>query len=463
MPLLAVIGIVVGIIAALGLVVAMFRNPKVWLGTVLLLLPYFLFDSGKGLSISEAIVGAFIIGSVTIWTIFKVSTGYKLIRGWSDLFIVGFIALSSLNVIIALANEVKLLDWLTEWMLFLILLYYFPLREYFGRSEHDLRSFLVLLAVSTLVMAGLTAYDYYARSSEGLLYAYQILASRSRLFAPVFVGGALLALTAIFHVRTWRSRLLLVALTAVNLAGILQSFTRSLWVAFLVCVAIVCFFLSFTQNLRLVAACILAIGCMYAAAYTVNPHLTNIVTRIISKRFSTSTQFKGGDYSFEVRVIEADVAWRDIKRYPLGGAGIQAKILAWDPIVGYHIHKPFIHIGYLSLLYKLGPALSVLLVSVLIIFAARSFQGAMLVRNRMTSKPIVRSVAISMLAFQPAVFSFIAVAGFFDQRYGNSMLAIMFALVGISHQLALDGDTETTTDQTAGHSDPYLSTSHQQS
>jgi hypothetical protein len=73
---------------------------------------------------------------------------------------------------------------------------------------------------------------------------------------------------------------------------------------------------------------------------------------------------------------------------------------------------------------------------VLAVFTVQSFRLAMNLRNRDNSDPILRATAVGVLAFQPALYTFIAVAGVFDQRYGNTMLVMSFALTGIISQLA---------------------------
>ena len=163
LQLIAMLGPAIAL--GIGLFVAMIKWPKVWLGAVILSLPVFLFDSGKGLSPSELVLGAFILGSIVAWLVIKVSSGLKVVTWWGDFLIFLFLFLSAFNVVIALLNEVELIGWLSEWSLFFLILYYFPLREYFGKDERSLKQLLVLLAISTVFMA---AYTAMRRSSHAL-------------------------------------------------------------------------------------------------------------------------------------------------------------------------------------------------------------------------------------------------------------------------------------------------------
>lgn len=423
--------IAVGAVALAALITVMIQRPKVWVSSVIIIFAYFLADSGIGISVTEVIAGAFILLSIVLWIAVQLASGRKLIRGWPDLFIFAFIGLSTLNSIVAVANDVPIEHWIFEWSLFLMILYYFPIREYFSDSEESLRQLLVVCAVSAILMAIYTAYDYYSRSNSAFVFAYQIMASRSRLFAPAFYLALVILLPMIFHVRKFRTKLILIALIIINVAGLIQSFTRTLWVVFILSYVLIMIFLNWKQRFRLLAGTATFFLVAYGVAMTLYPRITELALTIITKRFTSSTQLKGGDYSFEARLIELDAIESDLTNYFISGVGIRHEYVAWDPIVLYHIKKSFIHIGYANLLYKLGLGLTVLLMVVLFLFTIRTFNISRSAAHNTHINPITRATVIGLLAFQPALYSFILVAGFFDQRFGNALLAVTFGFCGI--------------------------------
>jgi len=437
LQLIAMLGPAIAL--GIGLLVAMVKWPKVWLGTVILSLPVFLFDSGKGFSASEMVLGVFIIGSVMAWIVMKISAGLKLVTWWGDFLIFLFLFLSAFNVVIALLNDVELVGWLSEWSLFFLMLYYFPLREYFGKDERSLKQLLVLLAISTVLMAAYTAWHYKMRSGGGMVYAYQILASRSRLFAPAFVMGLVVGIAAMFHTRSWKVRAPLFLLIMINLGGLLQSFTRSLWVVFAASVVMMMFYLTWRQNIVLAVTSVMILIAGYLAADAWNPRITAIAMRIIESRIESSTQLTGGDYSFETRLIEADAAEQYIKMYPLGGNGLRAPLLSWGPIEQFTWKKSFIHIGYISLMFKLGIPLTLVMIAFVVMFSWRGLYASLRLRDRRRAPPIYRAVAIGMATFLPALYVTILTSGFIDQRYGNVMFGVFFALVTIVHTRATQG------------------------
>lgn len=431
---LYLIAALVGLPLFAGITVYLVKHPKVWLGFVLLLLPLFLADTGIGLSVSEAVTGGFILSSILCWVFFKAATGYSFIQSWADVFLIAFLLLSCINAVPAVLNDVPFDQWISEWMLFLLLLYYFPLREYFGGSNRELSQLLIICSLAIIIMAGYTGYDWVTRSNNQLVYAYQLIASRSRLFAPVFSFGLTMVIAIYYFVRTTRMRLYLIALGIINLLGLVQSVTRSLWLMFIVSTVLTMCFFSFRQNFKLIMAACLIAAIAFSTASFLYPRATTLALKLVSKRMSQGT-LRGGDHSFETRVYEAESVWKEIKRYPLSGSGIRAQYVSWDPIEQKHSTKPFVHIGFISIVFKMGIGLSVLLLSMLIAFSIRSAVATMKGRRGIEQNGLAYGVALGTLAFQPTLYGFITVAGIFDQRYGNAIFMVMFALVSIALKL----------------------------
>ena len=227
-----------------------------------------------------------------------------------------------------------------------------------------------------------------------------------------------------------------------NVGGLLQTFTRSLWVVLAASVVLMLPLLSWKKRITLTIGTIAVIATTYFAAYTYNPKLTAIATKIASKRVTTSAQFKGGDRSFETRVIEAEQAWRWIRVHPLGGNGLRAPIVSWDPIVQHHSSHAFIHIGYLSLMFKFGIPLSIVVIVVLGAYSLRSLRLGWRHRHGSSASPVIRATALGLFAFVPSLAVVIFVAGFIDQRYGIAILAVFFALATICSDLTQPTQTE---------------------
>ena len=167
--------------------------------------------------------------------------------------------------------------------------------------------------------------------------------------------------------------------------------------------------------------------------YAYSPKLADIGVRLIQRRFTSSTQLSGGDRSFETRLIEVNNAWRKVKLFPLGGSGLRARFVTWQPIEGWHNDVSFVHIGYVGLLHKVGFPLAIVMFSTLIGFNLQALKNAWSLRKYRESRHY-RAVAVGALAFFPALYVTIFMAGIFDQRYGNVLMAFLFATVALTGQ-----------------------------
>lgn len=421
------------IAGGVGILYAMIRFPKVWLALFLMVLPYFLMDTGKGLSATEVVIGGLFTGSIALWMIWRLFADPRpLVKGWTDFLLLFFVTAAFANIIVARFNHIPLSGWAVDWSYFLLMLYYFPFREEFGKDTSTFRQFIALAGVSSLLMALYSAWTFKQKMAENMVYAYQIQASRSATLGPLFLLAICVGLVLIFHVK-WRPKLVTFVVVLANLAALLMTFTRTLWVLVFACSFLAMLFLRWQQNTKIVFGGVALIAVSVTTFYAVNPKVADVALLFIQKRFTSSTQLKGGDFSFETRLIEVSNAWRKVKQAPLGGNGLRAKFVTWAPIEQWHNATAFVHIGYVGLIHKLGFPTALIMFSVLIGFSIRSIRAALAAR-RPNAPPLARSIAIGVFAFIPALYINIFMAGIFDQRYGNVMFAFIFAAVALSEE-----------------------------
>ncbi len=197
----ALTGLVPTIAFGLIFLVAMFKWPRLWIASFFLGLPFFLSDTGKGLSASELGLGGFFLLSIVVWMVWSVGRpDIRLVRWWGDFLLLLFLLLSVGNLAISMLNGINALDWAAEWSIYLLVLFYFPIRHYFERDERSIRHLLLLGAASTVLMAAYSIYLYKARmSAGGALFAYQLWASRSVLLGPIFVMAMLVGIATLFN------------------------------------------------------------------------------------------------------------------------------------------------------------------------------------------------------------------------------------------------------------------------
>ncbi len=427
--------------AVVGMLFYMVAKPTLWIGSFLIALPYFLTDVSKGISPTEVAGAALFTGGIAAWMVKRIFADPRpLVQDWLDFLLLLFIVLTFANGLVAALNGIPLLGWAVDWSYFLLMLYCFPMRELFGKDENGLKQFLTMSGVSAILMALYSSYLFKQRISENLIYAYQIMGSRSILLGPIFLLALSIAIVFVFHVR-WKGKIFLSIVILTNLVGLLLTFTRTLWVFLFACVGLAMLFLKFRQSLKIATTAVLLASCTIGVFSIAYPRLTKIGVRMVTQRFSTATQLSGGDWSFETRLIEVRNAWRKVKQAPLGGHGLRARFVTWAPIEQWHNTTAFVHIGYVGLIHKLGFPTAFLLFVVIVGYSIRAFRLAL--RARHPSAPaLARALAIGVFAFQPALYVNIFMAGFFDQRYGNVMFAFIFASIAIADRFIRHSRTE---------------------
>jgi hypothetical protein len=422
-------------VVAFGLLlfVLMVLRPKLWIGLVFLTLPFFLADIGKGFSASELAVGGFLLLTVVVWFIWQLAASREpIIRTWLDYLVVMFLVLLPTNAVVAMMNSADPIGWTAEWSLYLLILYYFPIRHYYS-DEPGVRQLLTIAGISATLQALYSMWLFKQRVSMGLVYAYQIFLSRSVLLGPVFVLALLIGLYALARVRP-RFIPVIVAFCAIQAAALLMTFGRTVWAFFLVGV-LVLYVIGKNRDRISIAVTLGSISALTViSVLSYNPRIGEIALRLVAQRFTTTTQLRGGDYSMETRIVEADAAMAKFLENPLGGQGMRVPFSSYAPLDKFTMKKSFVHYGYVSLLYKMGIPLTMLMLAILIVFSAMLIKGTWLLLRDPASSPAMLVLAVPAMASLPSLYGNILMAGWFDQRYGHFMFAYLFACAAILHE-----------------------------
>lgn len=417
----------------LMLFVLMVLRPKVWLGVVFLTLPFFLVDTGKGFTASEVAVGGFLLFTVVVWFIWQLAASREpLIRTWLDYLVILFLVLLPTNAVVALMNEADPIGWTAEWSLYLLILYYFPIRQYYA-DERGVRQLLTIAGISATLQALYSMWLFKQRVSMGLIYAYQIFLSRSVLLGPIFVLALLVGLYALARVRP-RFIPVVVTFCAIQAAALLMTFGRTVWAFFLVGVTVL-FVIGKNRDRISIAVTLGSIAALTViSVLSYNPRIGEIALRLVAQRFTATTQLRGGDYSMETRIVEADAAMAKFLENPLGGQGMRVPFASYAPLDKYTMRKSFVHYGYVSLLYKMGIPLTALMLAILLLFSFMLIKGTWGLLRDPSSSPAMLVLAVPAMASLPSLYGNILMAGWFDQRYGHFMFAYLFACTAILHE-----------------------------
>jgi hypothetical protein len=366
---LAVLGVVAGLMAvdslfalaaalvpaALLCVLLFVRYPRLWLYSGALV-NYFWISTGKGdaeITLKEYALVAFFIGGLWIWFFaMTVVKKRRILRTLADKILFIAILAASLTVLLALANdESSALGWLREWLLFWMLLYYFPWREHFTERKH-IATFFALTAGVFVGIGAMNLWQY-VQAASNVVYAYQIWASRKMLNTHIFLCAVIFCMMGALYAAARKTRILLALLAAFYALVVVVSFSRGFWISGVVGMALTLWLID-KRKLALFAlyACCGALA-FIVAVNIVFPDKATFIFKVLQARLASSASGTQ-DLSVLARVYETQAVLDYIARYPLGGAGMGTFIMVYDPLERVFTRVGFIHNGYLYVLMKLG-------------------------------------------------------------------------------------------------------------
>ena len=357
---------ILGAIAVMPVIALALFYPRVWLyGVALLGIAYFR-GSSQGVSAVDVLSGLVLAGSLFAWIVWRVAVNKKrLIYNSIDWVLLILFLLIPFNLIIALLNGVELLDWLREYIRFSMVLFYFPVREYFREKKYLLR-FLIIYAFVVLALDFFQFYAYYKAAFSNLVYAYQ-LGSSVRINQVIFTTASMFGIVfALYAPKRWL-RLTLIVFSALTFSALLVSFSRAFWLIFMAEFILLFFYISYQQKKRYLLTSFVISVILTASAFVLFGDKVVFVYKLVEKRLTSST--KGTkDISLQSRLNEWEKAIFHIAENPLGGNGFAKEFQFYNPITQSTKHTNFIHNAYIFLTYRLGIPMALCFFAVMLYF-----------------------------------------------------------------------------------------------
>lgn len=346
-------------------------NKKIWIYSVFLISAYFMRDSSAGVSTYDVLSGIFYLGGLAIWFINKIYIRREqIVYSFTDWLIIAFFILIIPNLFIALINGVKLIDWLREYGLFVLILYYFPVRDIIT-EKRDLVILLFIMIIVTVILNLAQFYQYYSLLQKEFLYVYQ-LATSIRFNQSLYTTAIIFAIAFSALQKKFIHRYLLLIFAVMTVVALIASFSRAYWVMVLVNLFIVFFFIPKYARKFIIIATIIGASLFTIFTYIVFKDKVEFFFYVLEKRFvSTAAGVK--DISIQMRLNEFDGVLEQIEKYPFGGSGLARKFSYYDPIGITTQRTNFVHNGYLSLIYRVGYPLAIVFFIYLLLIFIKSF------------------------------------------------------------------------------------------
>lgn len=414
--------------AAIPLVVLVMRYPRLWLYISVMLWAVWFRTSDEGVSFLDTVMVAFYLGGLGVWFAGKIVKREKIVWFTADYLILLALGLGIGNVVIALLNNVDVLLWMRNYLLFLFLLYYFPIRDYFQQERH-LKALLAIIAL-TVLLIGIANIQMYTKAASNAIYAYELLSARVSLQEPIFLGSALLCIPFFLYARSMAKKGIYLTLFIVYITVLIASFTRGAWLVFFIGTVLIFFMVPTKKRVLLFSSIIIGLSIFAIVVSLFFGAIGNAVFTSIEMRLFSSA--KGSrDISLKSRLAESSSAIKGIAAYPIGGQGLGAPVTYYEVISERTSLSPVIHNGYIFLAYKMGIPLAIMLTLSLSLYV---YQGLRTVRR--VSHVLYRCC---ILGATPALFAALLFSLTENQlvlRDGINSIVMYIALISIAHKQA---------------------------
>jgi O-antigen ligase len=399
-----------------------FIYPKFWIYTVTFSTFIFFGENEKGVSVFDVLTGLFYIGGLIIWFFTEIIINRRKIieDSWEFSFLLFFLLLP-LTYLGFFDNDLSFLDWSRGYILYALMLYYFPMKRLL-KTKEDWLIFANIFVFVTFLTGLKQIYYYYTNIISDLMYAYQIGTSiRTNQLLYSFVLSFLFLIY--FEIKSkWKQFAIFIILSIILLA-LATSFSRIFWITSAFCLMVSFMNYKLFDKFKFFII-IAATGLIfYVALSLMLKDNLKVGWQFLNKRV-TSSSAGTKDVSATARFVEWDKVLIKIKESPIVGQGINKNFIYNSPISDITINHNIIHNGYLHMLYFFGIPLGV---SFWLLFLYKLYQSIFLIFN--VKDNFFKNILISILYFY---FIFIFVSFFtteFHKRDDVFLIPLVFALI----------------------------------
>lgn len=335
-----------------GFVFWSYRNPALWLFSVILMHAIFLWRTEE-ISPPEIFFGIYFYGFFVYWLIDRVFIkGQALVTDRAGAWLLAFLAVSLTSIAVGLLNNVVPGLWFRELLTTSVLFAFFPAREILKRESGMIAVVvsLVLLSVG-LAVYNLTMYTSSALAAE--LYG-GLLGRRQPGSVHFFFVMVVLSASAWVHgAGNSKYRIATAAVFLINTAGLAATFTRGFWIAAVIALAILFLLAEGRKKLSMLSWGAIAAFVGVAGLFLIFGGLGKAAVLSLFARFVSSGEALQ-DVSFTNRIAESVAIMDAIIGSPFIGHGYGTSFRYFNLIVNTTVESWYAHNGYLFLLFKVG-------------------------------------------------------------------------------------------------------------
>lgn len=369
-------------------------NPKIWIYSIVLLTGIFTSTSGGGVSGIDVVFIIFFNAFLYLWIIWQIFVKKeKLIESKTDWLLISFYILTILTIITVFENSTLFFEWLREFALLTLILFYFPFKKYIT-SKKDIFTILILFTV-TLLITDLLQFYIYKQILSNITYAYEAGSSvRNNLF--IFVVGCTFSCIFIFYQKKTIPRIALTMIMILTLGALASTFARIFWVAIFVNFVAIFILINNKEKFRFLAYFIISVFAAYLIASIFFGDIFKFVIFALESRFE-STSKGSTDISALARIEEWKIIFERIKESPFIGNGFGSTYTFRNPISGQNDYTSIIHNSFLHFFFRVGIPLTIMFFSIFIIIFIKSLFYSLKIKIDLFYKILMIAVFLSFV------------------------------------------------------------------
>lgn len=375
------------------------KYPKLWIFSVLVLFIPILIVRDVGVSVFEVLFSVVSLGGLLYFFFCKLVIEKKtIIHNYGDLFILSFFILIPFNIFFAAANNVEILRWFREIFVIMLILYYFPIREYF-KTEKEFKLLLAITAILSAITIIISLLIFRERVLQEAVYVLEVVKSKLPN-QTLFTATIFTSIVLFLYQKKTSIRFCLLILAGIATLALVVTYTRTNWIIVVVEIFALFFLIQKKERLSLLVVLFFASSLITFTSLVIFKDNAKLFFRILEARLESSSQMRE-DKSIASRLAEYPTVFRGIKENPLWGNGFAKKIKFLDPIHVRNLEGEIIHNGYAFFIYRGGIPMALLYFAFFFYYTFKSLSLTF-----KASEPFAKSLALSsLLIFVSLIFA----------------------------------------------------------
>ncbi|MEQ9104994.1 MAG: O-antigen ligase family protein [Rhodothermales bacterium] len=308
----------------------------------------------EGIQATEALYALYFLAFLGHWVVVHLFMRKDhVIRTREDQALILFLAFMTLSIPLTLVFGGSLKGALTEWLAYMLLGLYFPVRAAVQSSRRGVMVVLVGVAFVGFFVLIRNALNFQEIIVDATA-PWQVARGRVITNSALILVPSFIALGLFLAARTVRELALWFGFFMMFVAGLLLTQSRGYWLAFAVGAFVIFLLVGAPSRRRLLWSGIVSLLGVVSVAYILFPDAFLLMaTGMINRLFSIGSAIST-DPSMVNRYLESQAAMEHVKSNPILGHGMGTPFRFYDITWEYSMNRAFIHNGYVSLLFKFG-------------------------------------------------------------------------------------------------------------